>query len=84
MPASIAFTRGQFWALLGSVLGGLLLIITVLIGVVYRGLTGDIDTANSRIQDLQNSYNQAVAAAAQVKDLLARSPQLDESHFGHI
>ncbi len=38
MPASIAFSRGQFWALLGSVLGGLLLTITVLIGVVYRGL----------------------------------------------
>jgi methyl-accepting chemotaxis protein len=71
----VTLSRKQFWAMLGTIIGGLL----VIIGVVYRGLTGDIDQANRRIQDLQNSYNQALGAAAEVKDLLARSPQLEKT-----
>ena len=76
MPASITLSRGQFWAVLGTLATGLVAIIGVLIGVVYNGLAGGIARVDGRIEGWQNSYNQAVGAAADVKHVLTRSRRL--------
>jgi methyl-accepting chemotaxis protein len=76
---AVSLTKTQFWGILGTILLGLLSIIGVLIGVVYTGVKGDIDEASNRIRELQASYNQAIGSAASVKDLLAKSPELEKT-----
>jgi hypothetical protein len=80
MPASITLSRGQFWAVLGTLATGLLAIIGVPIGIVYNGLAGGIARVDGRIEGLQNSYNQAVGAAADVKHVLTLEKTILETY----
>jgi sensor histidine kinase YesM len=62
-------SRGQFFALLGTIIVGFLAVIATLIGVVYWGI-------DARLKSLEDHFQSAIVAGANVKQLLETAPTL--------
>jgi hypothetical protein len=62
-------SRGQFVTLLGTIIVGFLAVIATLIGVVYWGI-------DARLKSLEDHFQSAIVAGANVKQLLETAPTL--------
>jgi sensor histidine kinase YesM len=62
-------SRGQFFTLLVTIIGGFLAVIVTLIGVVYWGI-------DARLKSLEDHFQNAIVAGANVKQLLETAPTL--------
>jgi hypothetical protein len=63
--------RSQFFTLLGTIIGGFIAVIATLIGVVYWGI-------DARLKSLEDHFQSAIVASADVKALLTQSPMLEQ------
>jgi hypothetical protein len=82
-PGEDIVIRGLTWpkllAIIGTVLGALGITIYVLLGVVYGGIQERFDTLSKRIQGIDDNFHSAGAAATDVKDLLEKSPRIEQT-----
>jgi len=62
-------SRGQFFALLGTIIVGFVAVIATLVGVVYWGI-------DARLKSLEDHFQSSIVASANVKQLLETSPTL--------
>jgi hypothetical protein len=67
----IAIPRDQFFTLLGTIIAGFIAVIMTLIGVVYWGI-------DARLKSLEDHFQTAIVAGADVKHLLVTAPTLEQ------
>jgi uncharacterized protein YoxC len=74
--------RGLTWpkllAIVGAILASVGIVIYVLIGVVYGGLQGRLDSLEKRVQGLDDNVRRA-AADTSVKELVDKVPKVERT-----
>jgi archaellum component FlaC len=71
-----AVTRNQFWGILVMFAGAYVGLLYVLITVVLGGIDTRLEGIDSRIKSLEDHFQSAIVAGANVKQLLETAPTL--------
>ena len=72
MVAIPAVSHRQFFVLLGTIIVGFVSVIATLVGVVYWGI-------DARLKSLEDHFQAAIVASADVKHLLNETPNLKQT-----